>query len=126
VRETETCHFWVGNLPEEVARQYFVEESGEIENEEPISAFARDQGVAFYDHDCLEYGWFKATTIDMLVAGYSYSDQWAGELARRVAVAGLTDVNFFVFITDREIELPQSVKGTGYWLEYLGTITYQI
>jgi hypothetical protein len=61
-----------------------------------------------------------------LVTGYSYSDQWAAELARRIAAAGLRGVNFFVFISEDEIEQPRSVQGDGYWLYYLGTIEYRI
>jgi hypothetical protein len=125
VRDTETSHFWVGNFPEEVAENYFVEDrSGDAEG--PISAFARDQGVASYDHDFLEYGWGQADTLPELVAGYSYSGQWAEELASRVAAAGLTAVNFFVFISQDEIERPRSVRGDGYWLQYMGTIEYRI
>ena len=125
MRDTETCHFWVGSVPEKIAGSYFVEDlTGD--DEKPISAFARDQGVTYYDHDFLEYGWGKADTIQKLVAGYSYSDQWAEELARRVVEASLTGVNFFVFITQDEIEWPQSVQGEGYWLQYMGTIEYRI
>src|SRR5262249_29916985 len=122
--DTQTCHFWVGNFPEEIAGNYFVENRSE--DDAPISAFARDQGVTYYDHDFLEYGWGKADTIQGLVARYSYSDQWAEELARRVAAAGLTGVNFFVFITQDEIEQPRSVRRDGYWLQYMGTIEYRI
>jgi hypothetical protein len=124
VRNTEICHFWVGCLPEEVAGNYFVEEHSD--DEKPISGFARDQGVVFYDHDFLEYGWGKADTIQELVTGYSYSDQWAEELARRVGGASLAGVNFFVFISRDEIERPRSVRGDGYWLQYMGTIEYRI
>lgn len=121
-----TSHFWVGCVPEEVASEYFVETFAEDRKETPVSAFARDQGVGWYDHDFLEYGWGTAPSIQELVAGYSYSDQWADELARRVAAAGLTGVNFFVFISQDEIERPRSVDGDGYWLRYMGTIDYRI
>jgi hypothetical protein len=47
-------------------------------------------------------------------------------LARRVAAAGLSGVNFFVFISQAEIERPRSVDGVGYWLRYMGTIEYRI
>lgn len=124
MRNKETSHFWVGRLPEQVAGEYFVETYAE--DDTPVSAFARDQGVKWYDHDFLEYGWGTAPTIHKLVAGYSYSDQWADELARRVAAAGLTGVNFFVFISQDELEQPRSVDGDGYWLRYMGTIEYRI
>jgi hypothetical protein len=68
----------------------------------------------------------QAGSIEELVAGYSCSDQWAPELARRAATAGLRDVNFFMFISEGEIEQPRSVQGNGYWLNYLGIIGYRI
>lgn len=126
MRDKETSHFWVGEMPERIAGEYFVESYDEDRDDTPVSAFARDQGVTWYDHDFLEYGWGNAETIQELVAEYSYSDQWADELAQRVAAAGLTGVNFFVFINENEIERPQSVDGDGYWLRYMGTIEYHI
>lgn len=126
MRDKDICHFWVGQVPEEVASDYFFETYDEKGDEKPISAFARDQGVVWYDHDFLEYGWGTAHTIQELVSGYSYSDQWADELARRIAAAGLTGINFFVFISQDKIERPQSVEGVGYWLRYMGTIEYHI
>lgn len=123
---TETCHFWVGHVPQEVAGGYFAENYDvEDRDEEPLSPFARDQGVGWYDHDFLEYGWGEAAGIGQLVAGYSYSEQWADELARRVAAEEITGVNFFVFINQEQIEAPRSVQGDGYWLRYMGTIGYR-
>jgi hypothetical protein len=72
LRDKETSHFWVGQVPEHVARDYFVETYAENSEETPVSAFARDQGVGWYDHDFLEYGWGTALTIQELVSGYSY------------------------------------------------------
>lgn len=129
MKRAETCHFWVGHFPKRIAETYFVEVRGEVDEDgedRPISPFARDQSVQYYDHDFLEYGWGKARSIIELVKGYSYSDQWGEELSQRAAAAGLKDVNFFVFITESEVENPRSVKGKGYWLHYVGTITYRI
>lgn len=126
MRGREVSHFWVGRFPEAIAAEYFVETYGVDRNEVPVSAFARDQGVQWYDHDFLEYGWGTADRIQELVSGYSYSDQWGGELADRVAKAQLTGVNFFVFISRDEISTPQSIRGSDYWLEYMGTIEYRI
>lgn len=126
MREKQSCHFWVGQVPEQIAGEYFVEAYDEDRDDAPVSAFARDQGIAWYDHDFLEYGWGTADTIRELVAPYSYSDQWAEELVRRVADAGLSGINFFAFINEGEIENPRSVQGDGYWLCYMGTIEYRI
>ena len=126
---TETSHFWLGHLPEALAEAYFAEVYPDDEDRErtPLSAFARDQGEGFYDHDFLEYGFSgTAGSVEELVAGYSYSDQWGAELARRASVAGLGGVNWFAFISEGEIGRPQSVQGGGYWYHYLGTITYRI
>lgn len=129
MRETQSSHFWVGHFPEEIAGEYFVEiwdDEDEDREHTPLSAFARDQGVMWYDHDFLEYGWGNSTSIEELVSEYSYSDQWAAELARRVTEKNLTHVNFFVFIDEGEMEQPRSVKTDRYWLEYMGTIEYRI
>src|SRR5262249_50300789 len=59
VRETETSHFWVGRFTEAKAADYFTEvwdENDEDREHTPLSAFARDQGVKWYDHDFIEYG----------------------------------------------------------------------
>jgi hypothetical protein len=129
VDETETSHFWVGRFPKALAETYFAEVYPDDEDRErtPLSAFARDQGEGFYDHDFLEYGFSsRPKPVEKLVEGYSYSDQWGAELARRAAEAGLTGVNWFAFISEGEIERPRSVQGDGYWYHYLGTITYRI
>ncbi|MEZ6143727.1 MAG: immunity 22 family protein [Zavarzinella sp.] len=127
MRETETSHFWVGHFPAALASTYFAEVYEVDRDETPLSAFARDQGERFYDHDFLEYGFSDtAGSAEELVAGYSYSDQWGAEFARRVAAAGLSEVNWFAFISEDEIDRPRSVQGDGYWYHYLGTINYPI
>ena len=124
MRETEISHFWVGRLPEGVRDHYF-EQALDEGDDAPLS-FARDQGQKYYDPDFLEYGWGTAGTVHELVAGYSYSDQWADELARRVAAANLPPFDFFMFISEQEVSQPRSVSGADYWLHYLGTIEYRI
>lgn len=130
MRKTETSHFWVGFFPKSIAEKYFTEifDSNDAGREHtPISAFARDQGEAYYDHDFLEYGFkVRPEPVEKLVEGYSYSEQWGAELARRAAEAGLTGINWFAFISKGEISKPRSVEGKGYWLHYLGTIRYRI
>ncbi len=130
MQDTETSHFWVGHFPASLAADYFAEiydEDDEDREHTPLSAFARDQGEKWYDHDSLEYGFAEAAeSPEELFSGYSYSDQWGAELVRRMQEAGLAGVNWFAFISESEIAGPRSVRGTGYWLHYLGTITYRI
>jgi Immunity protein 22 len=131
VMQDETVsHFWVGHFPVDRAENYFAEiwdETDEERNHTHLSEFARDQGVKWYDHDCIESGYDDQTpSIHDLVDGYSYSDQWAAEVERRVIAAGLQDINFFVFIKEDQIAHPRSIQGDGYWLHYLGTIGYRV
>jgi hypothetical protein len=94
---------------------------------EDLSQFARDQGEKWYDHDFMEHGYKKnVKSVEDLVNGYSYFEQWSAELARRAAEAGLTNANMLVFISKDQIDKPQSVEGDGYSLRYLGTIKYRI
>ena len=129
MREMETSHFWVGRFPEALAASYFVErhDQGHDGEETPLSAFAHDQGEKWFDHDFLEYGYSNtAGSVEELIARHSYSDQWAAEFNHRVMEAGLTGVNWFAFISVSEISEPRSVQGDGYWVHYLGAISYRI
>jgi len=127
MHQTQTCHFWVGTIPEDFPASYFAEDySDERGDNDPLSPFARDQGETWYDHDFLEYGWSLAPTIAELVAGYSYSEQWAAELSRRAEAAGLRGINFFVFIDEAQIAAPRSVETRDGTLHYMGTIEYSL
>lgn len=131
MEETQTSHFWLGHFPsgERVAAYFTEVYDDEDENREhtPLSEFARDQGESWYDHDCLEYGFNPSTSsVEELVTGYSYHEQYAPELTQRAAQLGLGSVNMFVFINESEIAQPQSVEADDYWLRYVGTMTYRI
>ena len=134
MRSTETSHFWLGRFESaEQVGAYFAEVYDEDEDEDedgeetPISHFARDQGETWYDHDFLEYGFGEGcASVEALVEGYSYHEQWTAELARRAAAEGVAEVNTLVFISEDQIEEPRSVEGEGYRLWYLGVIRYRI
>jgi hypothetical protein len=131
VESTQTAHFWLGYFPNpERVAAYFNEVYDETDADRehtPLSEFARDQGEKWYDHDFLEYGLNPFTaSITELVAGYSYHDQYAGELTQRAIQLGLSAVNMFVFINEAEIDHPRSIESDDYWLRYVGTVTYRI
>jgi hypothetical protein len=130
---SETCDFWVGVFPDEDAFSEYVGESpdwyldGSSENGTPLSKFIGDQGKQWYDHDMIEMGFNgNAKTVAELVAGYSYSDQYAEELSRRAGQAGLSKVNAFLFIRGGEIRKPRSVTTADFDFRYVGQITYRI
>jgi hypothetical protein len=127
----QTAHFWVGRfLNGKQVADYFAEvwnEEDEDREYTPLSAFARDQGKKWYDHDFLEYGFSDVVKpIKELAVGHSYSDQWAAELDRRTLATGMGECNMFVFIEEDQIPEPRSVEGDDYSLHYLGTITFRI
>lgn len=129
--DTQTSHFWLGQFPNEERVAEYVAEVYDDDDEDrehtPLSQFARDQGEPWYDHDFMEHGFEEnAKSVEDLVNGYSYYEQWSAELARRAAEAGLTKVNMLLFISKDEIEKPRSVEGDGYNLHYMGTIEYRI
>ncbi len=131
MRDTETSHFWLGNFRNERRMSEYLEEIYDEDDEDrehtPLSQFARDQGEMWYDHDCMEHGFKKnAKSVEDLVNGYSYFEQWSAELARRASEAGLTKINMLLFISQDQIDKPQSVEGEGYKLHYMGTIKYRI
>lgn len=131
MQDMETSHFWLGHFASEKrVADYLVEvydEEDEDREHTPLSQFACDQGETWYDHDFLEHGFQEnAPSVEDLVDGYSYSEQWSAELARRAAEGGLTQVNTLVFISEDQIQKPRSAEGDGYRLHYLGTITYRI
>jgi hypothetical protein len=131
MRDTEPSHFWLGHFPNEKRVAEYVAEVYDDDDEDrehtPLSQFARDQGEKWYDHDFMEHGFKKnAKSVEDLVNGYSYHEQWSAELARRAAEAGLTKVNMLLFISKDQINKPRSVEGDGYKLHYMGTIKYRI
>lgn len=129
MRDTETCHFWAGRFDsQERFCEYFVETYDEDNDDASISPFAETQSETSYDHDFLEYGYSDdAASLEELVADYSYSDQWLNWFTDRIKSLGLDGVNSFVFISESEIESPQSIDlGDGCYLQYLGTTTYKV
>ena len=145
---TETADFWVGVFRDESTFYEYFGESDEYyrrldDNPAfvavprkgnprtpgtiPLSRFIGDQGQDWYDHDMAEMGFSaEATTIQELVDGYSYSDQWADELALRVTQLDIGSVNAFCFITSGTVTHAKSVKCVDFVLEYVGQITYQV
>lgn len=120
-------HFWIGWFESlEIQEEYFKETYTE-DDDAPISKFASDQHVSFYDHDFLEIG-FKTITASIreLFEGHSYSEYWLEELENRTKGLSLQDVNTIVFINSEEIEDPRPCFGNKYRLKYLGEIEYDV
>ncbi|MFO0939707.1 MAG: immunity 22 family protein [Pirellulales bacterium] len=128
MKNSETCHFWAGHFASIEELTALIEETYADDEETPISPFAAAQDESFYDHDFLEFGFSdSAQTIQELVEGYSYSEEWLEEFENKIRTLGLSDVNAFVFITADEIQSPKSMEvSESSYLRYLGTISFPI
>ena len=128
MRTHETSHFWVGFCSsQERLASYLHEDYDRADDDQPISEFAADQVLTWYDHDFLEVNFCdSANSIAELVAGCSYHEQYAEELSRRAGHIGVPRFNTLIFITDSEVPDPRPVQKPDISLYYLGTITYKI
>ena len=75
--EEGVVSIWVGNIATEDVYFTYLEETYSEEDDAPISQFAADMEVTFYDHDNLE-GTFltKALPIAQLLHGLSYGESF--------------------------------------------------
>jgi hypothetical protein len=117
----EILDIWVGYFPPGRQPEYFKEIYDEEDDDAPISEFAADQGEVWLDHDFMELGSKDSPDgIKDLVAGYSWSDQYADELTNRVNEQGIERFNSFVLLTAGEVSTPCSVHKNGVELHYMG------
>lgn len=118
----ETLDIWVGYFEEERCGNYFEEQYDD--DDAPLSEFAGDQEESFIDHDFMEIGFQPSPqSIADLVAGHSWSDEYANELAERVQQSNILRFNCFIFITAGEVQSPRSVSKDGVELHYMGQFT---
>ena len=117
-------HFWIGNFSSsKLLDEYFHEQ---YEDEEiPISKFAKDLDVFFYDHDFLEYGFEEnIDNLEESLQNYSYSNLWINQLKFKLYKLDIHNFNTIVFMNTGELENPTDCKGEDYLLKYVGEIEY--
>ena len=119
----DRIHVWLARFPDaERAQKYFEEEYGDGEDDDvPISAFARDQGVFFYDHDWLQFEYDDRESLSALIERHVGPVGWADEALRQAASLGADAANTLVLIDVDEIDEPRSVDGPDYALRYAGS-----
>src|SRR5205809_1129756 len=74
--EFETVDIWLGLFPsQDRLDKYFDEQYSDDDDETPISEFARDQGVWFYDHDLVERSFHEngENELGLLIGRHSFS-----------------------------------------------------
>ena len=113
----DTAHIWLGRFADESAlNEYFVERLDD-DDDVPINQFASDQGVTFYDHDWVEYGYNNSGDLQALMAGHSYASSYSQKVME--IVCDRTEfrhihANTFIMADHTEIPTPRSCQQSGY------------
>jgi WD40 repeat protein len=120
--EENAVSIWLAKVSQTSFEEYLAEDYSD--DERPISRFAEDLGVSFYDHDCVE-----ATTperpllIAELIVMFSYGETFAIEVDTETKTMRLSDERFnaAVALYDQRFQ--------GIWpkdspLTFLGTFSY--
>lgn len=120
-REHKLVDIWVGDIAPGRQTEYFKEDYIENEDNTPVSEFAFDQGQTWIDHDFLEIGYnTAANSIDELLKGSSWSDQYREELINLVNEKDVELFNSIVLLNAGEVKYPRSVQKQGIDLHYMG------
>lgn len=115
------AHIWVGQFASSKALDKYMEEDEDLDDEDdPISPFAADQKVAFYDHDLVFAQFKKKGTAKELVEGWGFPPKAVDSVVKAIEALKLEGLNA-IFVADKgEFSKPKSVKGKGYQLWYVG------
>lgn len=120
--EYDVVDVFVGTFDsQEVLEQYLEETYDQDEEDAPISAFAKDQGEAFYDHDFVESRFDdSAKSFVELGKRHSFSEYWLTRAEESYKAKQIGKVNVILLVFGGEIDEPKSASGDGYQLHYLG------
>lgn len=120
IDEFSVVDVWIGRFPNrERLDRYLEEHYDDMDDEAPISEFARDQGQWFYDHDFVASEFFD-TPADLcrIVDAMSLETETQGEILR--AAEAWPEANVLLLVHGRKIESPRPVSGTDVRLDHLG------
>jgi hypothetical protein len=119
--EYKNVDVWVGNFVDEDAAEAYFEEDYSGDDDTPISLFARDQGVNFYDHDFMEFDRCEPSNdIELLLKGHSFAGSYIEAVRIAYQAAGAPEATFKLLMFNREIGNPRSVSSDERRLTYLG------
>ena len=120
--EWDVVDLWVCLFPSADAVEASFAERYDQEDGVPISAFAADMGVWFYDHDFV-YREFHEPPARMLEEALGRWDHlaWAHpQMLQAFRDSTFSPFNLFLVAFGREIEHPKSMSSAGRTLHYLG------
>lgn len=119
--EFDEVDIWFGRFPSEGSVDaYFAEQY--LEDDQPVSEFARDQGESFIDHDLMERSYRSPPVNDLRQALQEHSFA-ASYIERAVAAFSCRSVAAFdtlVLVWGGAVHSPSSVISPAFSLQYLG------
>ena len=115
------AHVWVGRFKSQKALDAYMEEVlDEGDDDAPISRFAADQGVGFYDHDLVYAEFQKGATPAALIGCWGFPEEAAATVVKAVEALGADGLNTSFVADNGEFSDPKSATGAGYQLWYVG------
>jgi hypothetical protein len=114
---------WMGDFPSEGAAEEYLREQYDSD-EAPLSQFAADFDIPWYDHDFLEsYHTSSGThTIREMLSGFSYSTSYIDFVVNRADELGCHQSNTVVLLLDFAYQ-PGAARSTSPLL-FVGTFAY--
>lgn len=117
----QNAHIWVAQFTSAKALEKYMEEDFDADDDDtPISRFAADQGVGFYDHDLVYAEFLKKATPAALIECWGFPAKATAAVVKAVEALGLDGLNTSFIADQGEFEKPKSAKGKGYQLWYVG------
>lgn len=117
---------WAGLFESQERFDSYLKEIYDDDDSTPLSEFAGDMGVFFYDHDFFEFSFYPVPTDDLrsLLQDHAYAEFYADE-AQIVFETRKCPVNAVFLMWNEEgefdqIEQPKSVSKAGVQLIYVG------
>lgn len=123
----QNLDIWLGTFPSKKAFETYFSEFDEWEDGEPVSPFAKEQGIIYYDHDFFVAEYFSKTSdLEKIVSSIIVYDDRAKEIVVKYQQSGIGKVNFVAMqLEELGIEGKQrTVVGKNYAVHYLGRFSY--
>src|SRR5262245_56143250 len=95
------AHVWVARFKSNKALDEYMDEAFDDDDEDaPISRFAADQGVGFYDHDLVYAEFQKNATPRALIECWGFPEKATEKVVKAVEALGVEGLNTS-FIADK-------------------------
>jgi hypothetical protein len=111
---------WVGTLTSDVDLRAYLEEQYE-DDDAPISQFAKDCGLGWYDHDFVESRFVDRISIRELLSPFSYAQTFVEAAVEESARKGVAQANSVVVVFNCDYSMPATGQCR---LTFLGSFPY--